>query len=68
MDNLVDLTTNKVKQWSRELQTNSKMQLAVLSAYLLFWLFSSGSLSKTIWVMLGVALGWIIGKNQNSGA
>ena len=62
MDNFIQDTTTKLKEWGALFQSQRKIQLAVLAAYLLLWLFFSGSLSTTIWVGVGVGLGWMIGR------
>ena len=55
-------TNAKLKEWGTLFQSQRQIQLGALIAYLLLWLFSSGSLSTTIWVGVGVGLGWMIGR------
>ncbi|HBR60228.1 MAG TPA: hypothetical protein DEA86_07260 [Deltaproteobacteria bacterium] len=64
MDNFIQDTSAKLKEWGALFQTQRQIQLAVLAAYLLLWLFYSGSLSTTIWVGVGVGLGWMIGRGS----
>ena len=64
MDNLIQDTFAKLKEWIALFQSNRQIQLAVLAAYLLLWLFSSGSLSTTIWIGVGVGLGWMLGRGS----
>ena len=64
MENLIQDTSTKLKEWLVIFQSQRKVQYGVLVVYLLLWLFSSGSLSTTIWVGVGVALGWIIGRDS----
>ena len=64
MENLIQDTSTKLKKWLVLFQSQRKVQYGVLVVYLLLWLFSSGSLSTTIWVGVGVALGWIIGRDS----
>ena len=64
MENLIQDTSTKLKEWLVIFQSQRKVQYGVLVIYLLLWLFSSGSLSTTIWVGVGVALGWIIGRDS----
>ena len=64
MDNFIQDTSAKLKEWGALFQTKRQIQLAVLVAYLLLWLFTSGSLSTTIWVGVGVGLGWMIGRGS----
>ena len=61
MENLIQDTSTKLKEWLALFQTQRQVKYGVLFVYLLLWLFSSGSLSTTIWVGVGVALGWMIG-------
>ncbi|HBL56927.1 MAG TPA: hypothetical protein DDZ36_14060, partial [Deltaproteobacteria bacterium] len=60
MDNFIQVTSTKLKEWGALFQSQRKIQLGALAVYLLFWLFSSGSLSTTIWVGIGVGLGWML--------
>ena len=60
MNSFINEIPAKLKEWSSIFQSQRQIQLAVLSAYLLLWLFSSGSLSTTIWVCVGVSLGWLL--------
>ena len=62
MDNFIQDTSARLKEWGTLFQSQRQIQLAVLAAYLLLWLFTSGSLSTTIWVGVGVGLGWMIGR------
>ena len=64
MDNFIQDTSAKLKEWVALFQSNRQIQLAVLAAYLLLWLFSSGSLSTTIWIGVGVGLGWMLGRGS----
>ena len=61
MENLIQDTSTKLKKWLALFQSQRQVQYGVLVIYLLLWLFSSGSLSTTIWVGVGIALGWVIG-------
>ncbi len=64
MENLIQDTSTKLKKWLALFQSQRQVQYGVLVIYLLLWLFSSGSLSTTIWVGVGVALGWVIGRDS----
>lgn len=64
MENLIQDTSAKLKKWLAVFQSKRQVQYGVLVIYLLLWLFSSGSLSTTIWVGVGVALGWVIGRDS----
>ena len=64
MDNFIQDTSAKLKEWVALFQSQRQIKLAVLAAYLLLWLFSSGSLSTTIWIGVGVGLGWMIGRGS----
>ncbi len=64
MENLIQGTSTKLKEWLLLFQRQRQVQYGVLVVYLLIWLFSSGSLSTTIWVGVGVSLGWIIGRDN----
>ena len=64
MKNFIQDTSTKLKKWLALFQSQRQVQYGVLVVYLLLWLFSSGSLSTTIWVGVGVALGWIIGRDS----
>ena len=63
MENLIQYTSTKLKEWLSLFQSQRQVQYGILVVYLLLWLFSSGSLSTTIWVGVGVALGWVIGRD-----
>lgn len=43
---------------------NRTLQYGVILFYLIMWLFSSGSLSTTILVGVGIGLGWTVGKGE----
>ena len=62
MENLIQGTSTKLKEWLALFQRQRQVRYGVLIVYLLIWLFSSGSLSTTIWVGVGVGLGWISGR------
>jgi len=62
VENFVQDTSTKLKKWLAIFLSQRQVQYGVLVIYLLLWLFSSGSLSTTIWVGVGVALGWLIGR------
>jgi len=64
LENLIQETSTKLKKWLALIQSQRQVQYGVLVIYLLLWLFSSGSLSTTIWVGVGVALGWVIGRDS----
>lgn len=64
MENLIQGTSTKLKEWLALFQRQRHVRYAVLVIYLLIWLFSSGSLSTTIWVGVGVGLGWISGRDN----
>jgi len=67
VENLIQDTLTKLKEWLALFETQRRVKFGVLAVYLLLWLFSSGSLFTTIWVGIGVALGWIIGRDSNQG-
>ena len=62
MENLIHGTSTKLKEWLALFQRQRQVRYGVLVVYLLIWLFSSGSLSTTIWVGVEVGLGWMIGR------
>jgi len=64
MENFLQETSKKLKEWKSIFDTQRPVQYGVILIYLLLWLFSSGSLSTTIWVGIGVGLGWMIGSNS----
>ena len=64
MENLIQGTSTKLKEWLSLFQRQRQVRYGVLVVYLLIWLFSSGSLSTTIWVGVGVGLGWFIGRDN----
>ena len=64
MENLIQGASTKLKEWLALFQRQRQVRYGVLVVYLLIWLFSSGSLSTTIWVGVGVGLGWIIGRDN----
>ena len=64
MENLIQGTSAKLKEWLALFQRQRQVRYGVLVVYLLIWLFSSGSLSTTIWVGVGVGLGWISGRDN----
>ena len=64
MENLIQGTSTKLKEWLALFQRQRQVRYGVLAVYLLIWLFSSGSLSTTIWVGVGVGLGWISGRDN----
>ena len=64
MDNFIQDTSAKLKEWGALFKTQRQIQLAVLAVYLLLWLIYSGSLTTTIWVGVGVGLGWMIGRGS----
>ena len=64
MKNLIHWTSTKLKEWLALFQRQRQVRYGVLIVYLLIWLFSSGSLSTTIWVGVGVGLGWISGRDN----
>ena len=64
MENLFQVTSTKLKEWLALFQRHRQVRYGVLVVYLLIWLFSSGSLSTTIWVGVGVGLGWISGRDN----
>ena len=64
MENLIQGTSTKLKEWLALFQRHRQVRYGALVVYLLIWLFSSGSLSTTIWVGVGVGLGWIIGRDN----
>ena len=64
MDKFIQDTSAKLKEWGTLFRSQRKIQLAVLAAYLILWLFISGRLSTTIWVGVGVGLGWMIGRDS----
>ena len=64
MENLIQGTSTKLKEWLALFRRQRQVRYGVLVVYLLIWLFSSGSLSTTIWVGVGVGLGWLIGRDN----
>ena len=64
MGNLFQGTSTKLKEWVALFQKQRQVRYGVLVVYLLIWLFSSGSLSTTIWVGVGIGLGWISGRDH----
>ena len=64
MENLIQGTSTKLKALLAIFQRQRQVRYGVLVVYLLIWLFSSGSLSTTIWVGVGVGLGWISGREN----
>ncbi len=54
----------KLKELVNLYKKQRSLQYGVIFAYLIMWLFSSGSLSTTVWVGVGVGLGWMIGKSE----
>ena len=61
MENIVESVTDQLKRGIDILRNNSLIQYGALALYLLLWLLFSGFLS-TIWVALGVGIGWLLGK------
>ena len=66
MDNIIQETFTKLKELGNLFQSQRQIQLLVLAAYLMLWLFTSGRLSTTIWVGVGVGVGWMIGRGSGS--
>jgi len=64
MEDLLQETSKKLKEWLILFKNQRPIQYGVICIYLLLWLFSSGSISTTIWVGIGIGLGWIIGRNE----
>ena len=64
MENLIQGTSTKLKEWLALFQRQRQVRYGGLVVYLLIWLFSSGSLSTTILVGVGVGLGWISGRDN----
>ena len=64
MENLIQGTSTKLKEWVALFQRQRQVRYGVLVVYLLIWLFSSGSLSTTIWVGVGIGLGGISGRDN----
>ena len=64
MENLIQGTSTKLKEWLALFQRQRQVRYGARVVYLLIWLFSSGSLSTTIWVGVGVGLGWSSGKDN----
>ena len=54
----------KLKRLVALYKNQRSLQYGVIFIYTIMWLFSSGSLSTTIWVGLGIGLGWILGKSE----
>ena len=54
----------KLKGFINVLKINRPLQYGFIFIYLIMWLFSSGSLSTTIWVAFGIGLGWFVGKSE----
>ncbi|MBS1256098.1 MAG: hypothetical protein MAG581_01911 [Deltaproteobacteria bacterium] len=64
MENLIQEISAKLKEWSALFQSQHQLQYGALAVYLLLWLLSSGSLTTTIWVAVGVGLGWMTGRGS----
>lgn len=65
MENYIQNVILKLKDFGELFKSKRKIQLLVLAGYLLLWLFSSGSLSTTLWVGVGIGLGWFIGRGDS---
>ena len=46
-------------------KSQRSLQYGAVFIYLIIWLFSSGSLTTTIFVGFGIGLGWLIGKSED---
>jgi len=64
MENFLLVTIEKLKEWITLYKNHRPLQYGVIFIYLILWLFSSGNLSTTIWVGIGIGLGWMIGKSK----
>ena len=54
----------KLKKLVNLFKSQKSLQYGAVFIYLIIWLFSSGSLTTTIFVGFGIGLGWLIGKNE----
>ncbi len=57
-------TIEKLSELVNIFKKQRSLQYGAIFFYLIIWLFSSGSLTTTIWVGFGIGLGWFIGKNE----
>ena len=57
-------TLEKLKELVTLFKSQKSLQYGAIFIYLIIWLFSSGSLTTTIWVGLGIGMGWLIGKSE----
>jgi len=64
MDKLIQKGSDKLNEWIKNFKNKRSVQYGTIVIYLLLWLFTSGSLSTTIWVGIGILLGWIVGKSD----
>jgi len=64
MENFLIKTIEKFKEWLTLYKNHRPFQYGVIFIYLVLWLLSTGNLSTTIWVGVGIGLGWMIGKNE----
>ena len=54
----------KLKELVTLFKSQKSLQYGAIFLYLIIWLFSSGSLTTTIFVGFGIGLGWLIGKSE----
>jgi len=64
MEKFIQETTTKLKEYLNLFKSQRPIQYGVIIVYLILWLFSSGSISTTIWVGFGIGLGWMVGRND----
>ena len=64
MENFLLVTIEKFKEWLALYKNHRPLQYGVIFIYLVLWLISTGNLSTTIWVGVGIILGWMIGKKE----
>ncbi len=65
MENLIQEISAKLKEFVKLFQSKRQLQYGALTAYIIIWLLSSGSITTTIWVAVGAGLGWMIGRGNN---
>lgn len=64
MEKFIQETTTKLKEFLNLFKNQRPIQYGVIIVYLILWLFSSGSISTTIWVGVGIGLGWMVGRSD----
>ena len=66
MENLLQDLTGQAKGWLTLFRNNPTVHYGALGVYLLLWLLFSG-LFTSAWVVVGVGIGWAIGKGSEDG-